>query len=305
MKKKLNMKYTLSYVYNHDINKVWKGVKDVSQLGKIDPNINIEVNFLKGSCSWKKGSIYTLTSLNSYQAIVEVIQAIENEEFKLIQYKSKVILPFNHEYINTVSLYYDSILSSTKVVHELLYEENTDQEFIKMMNIVRNEFLKKINDYLNNSYQFFSQEESLVLELNRKCLWEIVSNWNIFKKLVPFIADLVIYDGNPQVKGTNLRLKWLKKNIECFLKVERVSIEKDSDIWEYSLLCYKGVPAVPEQEIIFKIVRIDKYFSFLEFKHVFKQSIKSEILESISQDKKKILQTLKEKIDKLKQNVKK
>jgi hypothetical protein len=298
------MKYSLSFEYNHNIKKVWKAVKDIRILGKIDPNINIEVNFLKGSCSWNKGSIYTLTSLNSYQAIVEVIQVIENQEFKLIKFKNKVLLPFNHEYINTVSLYYDTIQSSTKIVHEMLYEENTDVEFIKMMNVLRAEFLKKINDYLTYSNEYFSQEESFVLEINRKCLWEIVSNWNILKKLVPFIADLVIYEGSPKVKGTNLRLKWLKKNIECFLKVERVSNEIDNDVWEYSLLCYKGVPAVPEQEIIFKILRIDKNFSFLEFKHVFKQSIKNEILESISQDKKKILQTLKEKIDKMKQNVK-
>ena len=62
------------------------------------------------------------------------------------------------------------------------------------------------------------------------------------------------------------------------------------------MTCFKGMPPVPEQEIRFKIVRIDKHFSFLEFKHIFKQGVNKDIMESITQDKRKILITLKEKL---------
>lgn len=303
MKKKLNMKYTLSYVYNHSIEKVWKVLKDVDLLERVDPNLKFEIKFLKKSCSWQVGSVYSITSINSFELIAKVKKIVEEKEFKQIQVKNKMIQPLQHDYYNTISLYYDTIQSLTMLLHEIEYEENFNPLFIEKMNATRDDFLKKINDYLNSFNDYFIQEESIVLEINRKCVWEIVSNWNIFKKLVPFIADDIKYEGDPQIQGTEVRLIWVTKKIECFLKVERVSIDKDSKIWEYSLLCYKGVPAVPEQEIIFKIVRIDKNYTFLEFKHIFKHSIRKEVLEITAQNKKKILQTLKEKISKLKLSI--
>ena len=67
-------------------------------------------------------------------------------------------------------------------------------------------------------------------------------------------------------------------------------------LWEYSMHCYQGVPLVPDQEIKFKIIRINEDSCFLEFKHVFKQKLKQNILDTITQDKKKILSKLNEKI---------
>ena len=127
-------------------------------------------------------------------------------------------------------------------------------------------------------------------------MWEIISNRSNFRKLVPFIADEVIYEGDPNTVNTNLTLRWVNKKVECFLKVTNVSCDKKNIIWEYSMHCYQGVPLVPDQEIKFKIIRINEDSCFLEFKHVFKQKLKQNILDTITQDKKKILSKLNEKI---------
>jgi len=55
---------------------------------------------------------------------------------------------------------------------------------------------------------------------------------------------------------------------------------------------------VPKQDIELKLIEINENSCFLEFKHIFKQYIKEPVVQIISKDKKKILLTLKNVIEK-------
>jgi len=172
-------------------------------------------------------------------------------------------------------------------------------EEIESGNVVRLHVLKKFDEYLNSAKEITYQTETICLDMKRICAWSIISDWSNFKKLVPFIADEVVYDGNSHTVGSKLTLKWVKKNVECFLKVSQVNCDKKSDVWKYAMTCIKPTPEVPNQEIHFKIIKTSESSCFLEFKHIFKQRVNKEIIDIIAKDKKKILLSLKENFSKL------
>ena len=161
----------------------------------------------------------------------------------------------------------------------------------------RRDFLKQLDIYLEKDIKDLFQYESILIKSSLEKLWRVVSNWVEFRKLVPFIADEVIYSGDPLVKGTNIVLKWFKKNAECIMNVIEANMDDQKNFGTYSIMCVGGNPKPPLQHVFFIFTKINEETVFLEFKHSFLEPVKYEVLNSISQDKKKILSELRKKIE--------
>jgi len=294
---------TLTSSFNHPIKKVWDFIKDAIMSNRIMGEYRGEVTFLKGDNSYEAGNILAFKWKNMIHCTLYVENVINEDDFKQITYKCIRSEPMNLKYKMKWSFHSNTIDSNTLFIWDILYFNNIPTpEEIENANVMRRGMLKKFDDYFNSTFEEINQVETSVLNIKRSVLWALISNWANFKKLVPFIADEVIYEGDPNKLGTNLTLKWVKKEVECNLKVIKVSCDKKSDIWEYYMHCYKGVPVVPDQEIRFKIVKLSESQCFLEFRHVFKQYIKQDILDTIGADKKRILATLNEKLEKIAKN---
>jgi len=287
-------------VFNHSIARTWALVKDFNEVTKMFPDIS-EIAFLKGSNSYEIGNIFTFKMKKICNTTFNVEKVIDEEDNKLIMYRCVKSHPSNLKYTNTYHLYKDTIESNTLLLWEINYDEDSliSIEELENANVIRMNMLKKYDEYLNSSFEEISQTETVVLNIKRTCLWAIVANCTNFKKVVPFIADEVVYEGDPNNVNTKLILKWIKKKVECYLKVTKVNCDKKSDIWEYHMNCYKGVPVVPNQEIKFKIVKINEDSCFLEFKHMFRQYIKQDILDTIAKDKKKDIINVEGKADEI------
>jgi len=282
-------------VFNHPIEKVWNLIKDARQINKISP-LHKELVFIKGTNSYEVGTIFSFRIAGIIHCTLSVESIVDEEDSKVITFKCVKSQPANMRYTMSWMLFRDTIDGNTLLIWEIKYDDDCIPvpEDIETGIQIRNNLVKKFDEYLKLNYEDVSQTETIVLNIKRTCLWAIISNWTNFKKIVPFIADEVIYEGDPSTVDTKLTLKWIKKKVECHLKVVKVNCDKKKETWEYHMNCYKGVPAVPNQDIKFKIIRINDSTCFLEFKHAFKQHIKQDILDTIAKDKKKILLSLKD-----------
>jgi len=71
-----------------------------------------------------------------------------------------------------------------------------------------------------NSENLF-QTETICFNVNRKIIWEIITNWVVFKKHVDFIAEEVNYNGNNNEEGSELVLSWPSKRVACHFKIKK------------------------------------------------------------------------------------
>jgi len=112
-------------------------------------------------------------------------------------------------------------------------------------------------------------------------------------KYVPSIADEAEYDGDPLTIGSKVILKWVSKNVLCFLKLTSIDIEEKNGFYQLVFDCYDGVPKVPAQTLTFSVRKLTDDTTFFMFKHCFKSDYKAEYINLISKEKKSILTRLK------------
>ena len=167
----------------------------------------------------------------------------------------------------------------------------------KIVEFEKKEFFSLIDKYLCQNTKDLFQIESIIIKTTMNRIWGVVTNWFEFKNLVPFIAEKVVYIGDPLMKDSKLLLKWPSKNVECHLKVIGMKCDENEAIWEYFLECYDGVPKPPAQHLSFTLSKLTEDSVFLEFKHTFLDPIEYDILQNISQDKQKILLQLRKAIE--------
>jgi len=251
-----------SYVFRHNINRVWDIIKDAYVMQVIfgDTMICQNLTIIKGNNTYDVGNIFTLLWRSMLQVTYEVENISIEDDFRQIRLKCIKTVPFDMRFTYIYSLYTTTNDNYTIMIMEILHEE-----------------------------EYFSTVE-------QKRMGELV------RKLVPIIADNVVYLGDPLKKDSKLLLKWISKKIECYLKVEEVRNEDLKEDWVYSMQCYDGIPKPPIQNLIFTLNSVNEDIVFLEFKHVFHEPIKYDIMKNISQDKKKILQELRIKLESFKEN---
>ena len=247
-------KVTVSYIFNHSISNVWNVIKDVRESDKILTNIRTDLKFLNGSNSYEKGSIFRFKWRKMSLITFLVDDVIDTEEYKKLTIKCIKTDPIDMRYVFTYHLYINTTDNNTLLVWEIFLDSSytvSNQE--ELCKLEMEDLFDKIDSHLTLIIKEVYQNESIILNVKRNKLWAIISNWNILQKIVPFIADEVVYDGVPDEVDSNLTLKWVKKNVEVYLKVNEVDCDRKSDIWVYSLICVKGIPVVKDQKIRFKI----------------------------------------------------
>jgi hypothetical protein len=168
----------------------------------------------------------------------------------------------------------------------------------------RYDMIKRWEKFLSSSTDDLNQFESIIIYCDRKSAFDVISNWTVLREVAPTIADNVEYEGVPTELNTKLKISFVAKKMICYLKVIKCDNDELSNEWLYHLECYDGKPKVPLQEIHFSVVKIKDDSCYLSFRHVFKQPVKIEIIDTISTEKRNILKLIKIYLEEGKENVK-
>ena len=241
---------------------------------------------------------------NNYRSIfVRVDEVVEEEHYKRLVQNINTE-PTDMEYSFVYHFYKVSIDDSTCLKLEITYEGGKGVQMkrshMEALSQEREDMMKRFQHYFNKVYKAqCKQFESLIYDCKVKDLWKIVTNWKIFKKLVPEICEEIQH--NNDNTSDNFTVVWNKtKSKISSMKVLKSEYNENDNIYEHNLLCFNNPPEIPDQELHFKIIKVNNCMCLLEYKHVFLMNVDSESLSKVSAGKKNILLKLKNSIQKLK-----
>lgn len=187
--------------------------------------------------------------------------------------------------------------SSTILMAETFYEEKHDMEKLECKNRDkgRNKFFDSIKKVLVKINKNLVQTESIIINQRIEIVWEVISDLRNFIKHVPIIGYKVEYEGDPKEIETKVHVYFQTQDREHHMKI--IQVENNPDKKEYTLKFYAGIPKSPKQNLKFSIIKVDESSCLVDFIHVYKKCVKYYLLEKISEEKKNILNLLKNSLE--------
>jgi len=231
---------------------------------------------------------------------VKVVEVIEKPEFKQLSLFCKGRgegLLEGRSFLSQYTLRYSTGDDSTIFFWDFLlfeYDEWSEIQKNCLKDIVKGQLCEKFEKHLKTTAENLENVQSIVIKKNRAVLWKIITDWELFKYHVPFIADSVKYTGEKSVLGTIISLKWEKKNIECLLKVIEFDQREEKSEWKFALSCFEAVPVntTPMQELHFSLIKMNDQSTYVTFRHLFQQPLGYEYFKKLTEHKRNILKNL-------------
>ena len=291
-------KIEVNYIMKFPMKEVWPIFKCPEAMNKVMTELQPKITILNGKrlneegCEYK----YFLGDELAFYGIVSEI--IENESYNFIKTSCRFSFPVKVRYENQFTLFTNSIENNTFIKWEMIYidwDKDKISNFKTFLENSKNDMQKhfeRVKNYLKNKIKLL-QIESVIIDKSQQEVWDIISDFNVFIKHVPLVADTAEYIGEPKVIGTKVVLKWLEKKVTCYLKVVLIECDKSNNEWIYRLECYDGIPKIPNQILTFTVMKVNEEKCFLKFKHKFNSKLNYGYIELLSKEKKKILNKLK------------
>ena len=202
-------------------------------------------------------------------------------------------------YINDFTVKYSTLDNVTILFWSLYLQTSLSNNQIENFYLDRLDMCKKLDTYLKNSNDNLYSVESIIIKRNQTYIWDVLSDWNLFKDHVPFIADRVVYEGAKSIIGSKIKLMWESMKVECVLNiVKSEGNDKKMSNWVIELECSSDAkPKLPSQNLIFNVSKLSDKSTFVLFKHEFKEPIEHAYFQSLVKKKKNILNSLKKSLE--------
>lgn len=291
---------TTKYVFKSSIEKVWELLMNYEFLFKeLFGDIVISFDIINGNKLDELGAEFKVIC-KSYTLLFKCIYLLNDYNYKRINYyvcsDSKEFEGMNHDF--SYLLISNTIDLSTIFIWDLEFE---NPKILLMTTEALEEYkknrfvcIKRWSDHLSKNSYDIQQYESIQIDSTREEIWDVITNWDLLRTVSPIMADEVQFKGDQLEEGSEMKLIFnIKKNFVCDVRVVKINCDIYSQDWEYFLECYYSQPKVPFQEIRFSVVFLKPDKSFLIFQHIFKQTLDLKIINSISDDKKRILLDIK------------
>jgi hypothetical protein len=305
-------RHKVNYLFKYEINYLWDFLKDTKKTFEAEKGVRTEAVFTKGSESYEVNSEFNFRCvMNSVDLFFKVIDVRDTPEYKRLHLKV-YCKELNLNYGFSYHLYKVTLENRTLLNWEYIFEGNKGIQIpktqVSKMEEDKKFILRKIKKFLSSYTQSenktFTQLESIVIEYPAQDIFKIISDWKIFQRIVPKICDELEYsldsggvEDNPRVPGTRLILKWFKKKKStCELKVTKSEYDETKKEYQYTLISVGGDPKIPDQKINFKIYECEN-FTYIQFRHFYKEPLSSFVEEKVSKYKKHILKNLKRRLD--------
>jgi ribosome-associated toxin RatA of RatAB toxin-antitoxin module len=288
------LRISVSYIFKDYIDRVFECFKRCEIINDIYKCDSLSI---KGGDWATKGAEIESTWRGLVQKF-RVEEVKDTQYYKCIVYDIYKIIPVDITYKTYYHFYWNTIEKTTLYVVETVFQNPDHLEFVdKTYNQVEKiGICKMVEKYLQTSIMHLNQMESAIINLSIDKVWDVVTDWRVFKKFCPMICDNVVYDSSPMEINSQMHIFSEQSTSEFHLRVKEISIcdEERNYILDY----VDGKPKSPDQELHFKFISINKTSTFLSFKHIFKQPIKYELLYIIQKDKKQILSLLMKNMEK-------
>jgi hypothetical protein len=226
-------------------------------------------------------------NITAHFRIVDVINTPHEKSINCYYFN---VIPTEFKYHLIYRFHYSTVEKKTYFSYDLIF--NTIQAlsyFQSVFDAQENvQLFTDIENHLKITPYLLEQEESVILSENIDNIWNVISNWKLFRESVPLIADSVEYD---------------KCNIEGAMIVMRFNDDREYNLavrkcWrdvlsgEYVLEMLWSKPATPRHYIVLNVQELLGKCIVL-FKHIFIEAVGASELASLGRMKIEILKMLK------------
>jgi hypothetical protein len=286
-----------SHVFDFHIEELYKLMISPESFKEASPFFQ-NSNFVKGVDFQEVGSELLLCNPKfGYELKIIVTGVVSEKNYKKLSLTHNYTKPHRIKYFINYHFHLNSIESTTWMFTETKYEKKEEMQMMERLrdNKEKNKFYEIIEQVLIKNKKNLIQTESIVINLNIKKVWDVVTDWRQFIIYAPIVGYKVNYEGNPRSVDTLVHVYFQNQDYEYHLKVTLVEEHEDKKI--YCLKFFAGKPKSPKQELRFTFYDIDTNICLLTFEHKFKKCIKYSLITKISEEKVKILKTLKESLE--------
>lgn len=240
------------------------------------------------------GSVFEFV-VGDLKGTFTIIDVIDTHFYKNITARTDLQEPYPAVYYYKYNIYWNSCEKNSVFALEIDFD---DADLATKLSSFHSEdetpeMCKDIAGILMNSIYDLNQTESIIINTNIEDLWKIITDWELFRNLVPIIGDSIRLDKDTD--GTTSTITVNSGNSQYVLKV--ISCTTSEEEYMYILETVEINAKSPKQELEFKLIYISDSETYLSFKHTFMSPTKYEGLYKIGAEKKNILQTLKQKIE--------
>jgi hypothetical protein len=285
------------YIFNDNINRVFLIFSNPRLYQLVHKKFMSNLCCLRGRNSLDSiGSEFEYTWTNSIRAIFRIEDIINTPNEKLINCYYYSVEPTDFRYHLIYRFIYNTAEALTYYSYELLFQTHKGLQF-HLDNFNADEKLnlfKGIEKFLEVQPILLEQEESIVIPESFDKLWNIITNWKLFQKLVPYIAEVVDYYQNT-VNLINAKFDVKFKN-EVYSLVVKKCFKRDG-FGEYILEMFKSMPQTPLHYLIFNVYNLNGQ-CLVVFKHKFIEAAPVNEFKRLSEKKRKILKTLRKSLQK-------
>ena len=299
--KKENNLFSTSKIFDHNINKVWIHIRDLSPGVKIVPHCD-NLKYIKGKNTWNIGNIFSYDWIGLTHLIIKCTFVNEEINRKIIQWKNNGDIGIN--YYKTY--YFYKITKSDKTLVKIIVSKT--EEINKLVdvspgsgNFFKNLVFKELSiraEYLNNMKEDIISYQSCIINAYYMEVWKLITNFKKLTEIIPSLGSNIEYKGSNLEPGAFVKFSFESSNIICFMKIIEIKTPKKKKIFIYKLQTIgTGIVSLPKN-IEFKIAIINNSKSYLSLLHTFPNNTDKEFIKIFDINKKETIIKIKQYLEK-------
>jgi desulfoferrodoxin (superoxide reductase-like protein) len=286
----------VSHVFDFHIDEVFKVMTNPLFFKDYSPFFE-NAKFTKGTDFCTVGSELLIDEPKFLLEVRIKVEDIKIDKFyKKLSVTHTYLKPFQLKNLINYHFLWNTVESTTVFIAEIIYENQEQMLKLESTNEKeRKKFYDMIQKVLIKINKNFVQTESIVINESIDKVWEAISDMRNFIKHVPIVGYKVEYEGDPKEIDTIVHVYFQTQDREHHMKV--IQVDNNPDKKDYALKFFAGKPKSPKQILKFSLIKLEETCCLVKFRHVYKKCLKYCLIEKISNEKKNILNLLKNSLE--------
>ena len=304
--KQSNLKYYFTYTFKESLNNIYSTFSNIKTFNnEIFSNLYSNISFSHSENLDEEGNILKFCWKNFYNIQFLCTQKTSSKNFKSFTVKTISISEFtNGNFSLKCKFFYNSCERNTLLVLEFFFDYDIGYELFKdevtnndLINICNN-----IDEIEIKSKKNIEQIESIIINTNLNDVWNLITDFekcfngnykNVIKlNVVNEKGEKII--GNELLIGNVIKVIKDDNKIISDLVITDIKIDKENFYYKIEMETknnekFNNDFIILKQNVIFGVKKLEENISFLYIKHLTKDFISDEKLNTLSLIKKKLL----------------
>lgn len=295
-------KKTIEYSYqiNHSISRVWVIIRDAPASSLLTTEDHFPIIITKGKETWTVGTEFCGKMKEFGEYYGKCIKVKNFPQIKKLQWEMKTqTIPSPIIYESQLYKTEEDEESTILLIKLKFYDEESYNNYLLLKDKyekLNEKFINKINVTLTDSTLNLYQYEAGLIYSSMDKIWEFVTNLISLKKIAPLIRmDCDNEDETySTVPGTEKKISIDNHKGYYITKTLKYDKRKSWNKWIFCYTISSGEPKVPRQLIFITLSKINSNECQLSFFNEFKEPARSEFIKGLSNQKKYIIQSIKD-----------